>query len=216
MAEKVVSRRVLTKGVAWAAPITVIGTAAPALAASRVNGLNGWVLLRGKCPTKKEGGRLEIDGRGTYPDRGLWVWPVSSADVEVKNAKITFYLPTDRVSGNFRVEVASQWSTPVVDNSVPSKPGYRAYTTTYGGSWTYVSSENQMRVTSFPFFSIATSNICTQPLPVTARRSVDVGGNTLVFDRSVVLGGTSSYSAGIGDDSAEETQSEVTELTGAI
>lgn len=216
MAEKVVSRRVLTKGVAWAAPVTIIGTAAPAFAGSQVDGLNGWVLLRGKCPTWSAAGRLEIDGRGTYPDRGLWVWPVNSADVEVKNAKITFYLPSNRVSGSFRSDANSQWSVPVVDNSVPGKAGYTAYTTTYSGSWTYVSSENQMRVTSYPVFSIAASNICTSPLRVTARRSVEVGGNTLVFERSVVLGGASSYSAGIGDDSAESPESEVTELIGKV
>lgn len=214
MAEKVITRRVLTKGVAWAAPVTIIGTAAPALAASQVNGLNGWVLLRGKCPTKNAGGRLEIDGHGEYPDRGLWVWPVTSADVTPQNAKITFYLPSGRVSGSFTDVQSSSWSTPVVDDTVPAKSGTTPYTTTYSGAWTYVSSESQMRVTSFPFFSIAASNICTSPLPVTARRSVEVGGNTLVHERSVVLGGSNSYSAGFGDDSTALDDAET--LVGAI
>ena len=210
MAERVITRRVLTKGVAWAAPVTIIGTAAPALAASQVNGLNGWVELRGNCGTKG----LLIDGRGTYPNRGLWVYPITSCSVTPQNARITFYLPNGRVNGKSTAVEDSGWSVPVKDDSVPHKPSYTGYTTVYDGDWTYVGDESQMRVTSFPYFSVETKNICSQPLHVIARRSVDVGGHTLVHERSVTLGGATSYSAGLDDDSADAVDAQ--DLVGVV
>lgn len=210
MAERVITRRMLTKGVAWAAPVTIIGTAAPALAASQVNGLNGWVELRGDCGKKS----LIIDGRGTYPDRGLWVYPITSSTVTPQNARITFYLPDGRVDGGSTAVEDSGWSVPVQDGSAPHKPGCTGYTTAYDGDWTYISDENQMRVTSFPYFSVPTNSICSQPLHVIARRSVEVGGNTLVHERSVTLGGATAYSAGMGDDSADAVDAQ--DLVGAV
>ena len=212
MAEKVISRRVLTKGAAWAAPVTIIGTAAPAFASSQVDGLNGWVEPRADCRS----GRLIIDGRGTYPDRGLWVYPVASSTVTVEEAKITFYLPSSRVNGSFSMVQTSSWTTPTLDPTAPTKANYSAYTTLYKGSWTYVSGASQMRVTSFPVFSIPIKNVCGRPLPVTARRSVVVGGNTIVVERSVTLGGPTSYSAETSEAPSDAVEAQDAELLGVV
>lgn len=192
-----VRRRTLVKGTAWAAPAIAIGNAAPAMAASRPPGLQGWVTVGKQCRSASSG-VLTINGTGggnanppNTNSRGLWIYNTNSGTT-ITNASMTFYYPTSlgtiswsSASGN------SGWSVPAVDTRVPQIPGYRAYTTNYSGSWQFYDNpgleDDHHRATGRPNFtaSLTISN-CGQPLPVYARRTVTVDGEVVTFQRGPV------------------------------
>lgn len=183
-----VSRRSIAKGSAWAAPAIVLGAAAPATAASPQPGLQGWVQVSTQCLLR--GQSITIDGRGDYPDRGLWVF--NAPPSTIKNAAITFYfengLGTLTWTGS-----SGGWSTPVVDNSVPAISGYTAYTTRYSGSWTSApnASPPYSYADSQPYF--ATSVTGCQTIRVYAYRTVTVNGQVYSFRRGPVVLALNSF-----------------------
>lgn len=183
-----VSRRSIAKGSAWAAPAIVLGAAAPATAASPQPGLQGWVQVSSQCLLR--GQSITIDGRGDYPDRGLWVF--NAPPSTIKNAAITFYfengLGTLTWTGS-----SGGWSTPVVDNSVPAISGYTAYTTRYSGSWTSApnASPPYSYADSQPYF--ATSVTGCQTIRVYAYRTVTVNGQVYSFRRGPVVLALNSF-----------------------
>ena len=133
-----VQRRSLMKGTAWAAPAIAIAAAAPMAAASAIpeRGLNGWVQLSRDCNWWAVD-EFVIDGSGSYPNRGLWVF--TTADDEPTSARITFWLPSTNFT--FTNSSGTGWSNLARDEARDSDTpaaGYFAYTATYNGSWTWV------------------------------------------------------------------------------
>lgn len=180
------SRRTLAKGAAWATPVITLAATAPATAASPQPGLQGWVNLATQCTGSwSRTQSLTIDGRGTYPDRGLWVFNTTPS-TNITNASITFYFASSSLiwsaaAGN------SGWSTPVVDSSAPNQQGYTAYTTNYSGAWNsrpgpppYSYAEGQ------PHFTSSSFSGCND-ITAHAYRSVTVNGVVVAFMRSVTL-----------------------------
>lgn len=183
------TRRTLAKAAVWTTPVIAMGAAAPAIAASAPPGLQGYVTVVKQC----SGGdmRLAINGIGSYPDRGLWVF--NARPSSLANAAITFYFPTSLGTIPWSTESGSAgWSVPTVDSSVTQISGFTAYTTKYTGSWAYVSTgtDPYSFATGQPSFaatvtaSMARCN--TGGLTLYARRTVDVDGKTVSFQRGPV------------------------------
>lgn len=95
-------RRDFVKGAAWSVPVIVATTTLPAYVTSPRPMIDGWVNNRTSCYTGKENMLHEIDGRGTYPTRGLWISGVTST-AKITNVKFTQYVST--VAG----KLTSEW-----------------------------------------------------------------------------------------------------------
>lgn len=186
-----ISRRVLAKGAAWTVPAVAVAAAAPALAASPPPpGLQGWVQISKDC-NRNTDDVLEIDGRGDYPDNGLWVYYTTAATV-LTNAKITFYYPTSlgvltwaTATGN------ASWSAPAYDAGDTSVAGHYAYTTTYSGNWTFVDApgtnpDYKLAVGDPHFTASKVIDNCGDTVGVYARRTVTVDGLPITFLRGPV------------------------------
>lgn len=193
-----ISRRTVTKGIAWAAPAVAIAGAAPAYASSPIppNGLNGWVQLSRRCDIF--GNYVRVDGRGSYPSRGLWTFvPDPEADIEI--ATITFYFNRDNLSFTNGSGWGSGWSNlvrnPAEDATAPAT-GFFAYTTTYTGGWTWnprMQGPGGMdpggwEASNDPLFTASRAG-CGGAISAYARRSITVNGETVTFLRGpIVLG----------------------------
>ena len=197
-----VTRRTLTRGVAWATPVIVVGAAASAHAASPgppEPGLQGWVRVTKNCRNNNDDMDLTIDGHvdGTRypvpPGYGLYVFNTSGTTV-LTNAKSTFYYPSSlgtiswAAGGN-----NGNWSVPSVDPSVPAISGYTAYSTTYSGSWTYHGPPENPTYTianTVPHFTATVTpgrRMCGDGgLSLYARRAVTVDGTEVAFVRGPV------------------------------
>ncbi|MFC0676013.1 hypothetical protein [Brachybacterium hainanense] len=187
------TRRALVTGALWAAPTAAVSIAAPALAASTTSapGLNGWVQVRSSCGFRSQ--TLEIDGRGTYPARGLWAEPASSSQ-RPTNARITVYFPASL--GTLRWSAAtgsSGWSVPEVDAAAPAISGYLAYTTRYTGDWTYDAVNRRQVAMGQPHFTTTFSTRSCVSVTAYALRSVQIGGTTYEFRRGPVTLASSSF-----------------------
>lgn len=168
-----VTRRAVVKGAAWAVPVITVGAAAPAMAASPVppRGLNGWVQLEKLCGDD----RFNINGSGSYDDRGLWVF-ISDPSATIGPASISFYFQSNTLS--WTNSSGAGWSNLTRDASAddPSLTGFYAYTTTYTGTWTYVNdtndAEDRWEADTDPYFY----RVLTDCLVITAyaRRTVRV------------------------------------------
>lgn len=191
-------RRSLVKGTAWAAPTIALGSAAPAMAASRPPGLQGWVTV-GKSCDRDDPDTLTINGTGgnnanppNSGSRGLWVYNTTS-NTTLSNARMTFYYPTSLgtipwspASGN------SGWSTPAPSTVDPAISGFTAYTTYYSGSWTYRGGhsnplDDHHLADGRPNFRASLRiSYCGSNLSVYARRTITVGGDVISFRRGPV------------------------------
>lgn len=121
----------------------------------------------------------------------MWVYN-TTASTQITNAQITYYYPSSL--GTLRWSSAAGntgWSVPVVDGSVPQKPGYTAYTSYYTGGWQFVDNpgvdNDYTYATGQPHFTAAISNnACSRDILIYARRSVVVDGETIAFERGPV------------------------------
>lgn len=184
-----VSRRTLAKGAAWVTPVLMTGAIAPAVSASPEPGLQGWVGVGKSCDGSTM--TLTIDGTGSYPDRGLWVYNAQPA--QLSNAYITFYYPTGLRTITWSPNASnSNWSTPVVDSTATPISGYTAYTTRYSGTWTYHATGADGPYSTAdgqPNFSATVnraSTYCSSGVNLYARRTVTVGGTQTSFLRGPV------------------------------
>lgn len=191
------NRRSVAVGALWTAPVIAFGAFAPAIAASPVPGLNGWVLVRKNC-SNASSIQLTINGNGDgtrYPvgqGYGLYVLN-TTANSTVTGARITFYYPSDLGTLTWSAGSGTAgWSVPTIDGSAPAKSSFTAYTTTYSDStgWTFnTGTPNYTIATGVPVFSASSSqtSYCSSSVTVWARRSVIVDGQTLTFERSVTI-----------------------------
>lgn len=185
-----VTRRTLAKAAAWATPVLTLAAAAPAVAASNTPpGLQGYVYVAKQCVPRST--LLSIDGSGSYPSRGLWVYNTTSSTT-VTNASITFYYPSDLGTLSWSAGTSnSGWSVPTVDSTAQTISGFTAYTTRYTGAWQYVGSGDPTYTYALgqPNFAarVSGSRYCgVDDLPVYANRTVTVGGSTISFRRGPV------------------------------
>ena len=175
---RTIDRRKVVGGLAWSVPTVAIATAAPAMAVSPIRdpGLQGWVTVSGRCQQslspRESTSRITIDGRGQLPDRGLWVYN-TGPEGSVRDASITFYFPTTLGTLTWSSATASQWTTPVVDNSQPVA-GHIGYTTRYNGTFVYSSAQDLHYATSLPHFTATstTPGFCPRRISAYARRTV--------------------------------------------
>lgn len=178
-------RRQFVRGAAWSVPAIIATTSLPVYAASPHPILDGWVNNRTRCYTGKENMLYEIDGRGTYPTRGLWISGASST-AKITNVKITQYISTTAGKLTFRVGATSQWTLLTYDATAPVKSGYYAYTTNFTGTWSYNTSNKLWIPSTQPFFQ-ASSNVCVNALKVITVRQAVVDGKTYTTERSGTL-----------------------------
>lgn len=139
---RLVSRRTLTRGAAWAAPVMVVAGAAPAYAASlrKDPGINGWVMntptdLTGSCRWS-----LRVDSTpspaGATPDGapfGLYVYDTMPTDV-LTQARITYWIIGNQTATWVaNAQHSSCWSSPVRGTPSVKSDGqtYTPYTFTY-------------------------------------------------------------------------------------
>lgn len=185
------SRRSVAKSVAWTVPVIAVGTAAPAASASTTAtppGLQGWVQVTETCDART-GARLGINGAGSYPDRGLWVYNTTPATT-ITNASITFYFPTTmNLTWSYASGGSTQWTLPTKDPSAPAVTGMTAYTTRYTGAFAYVKGNP---VYSYalgqPAFQTQTLSYsyCLSAVRAYARRTVTVDGKQISFLRGPI------------------------------
>lgn len=184
------SRRTVVRGAAWSVPVVAFAGAAPAFAASLPPGLQGWVTVAKRCRWTSQS-TLEIDGRGSYPDRGLWIYNTRETTT-IADAKITYYFPNSLGTLTWQAAAGnSRWSVPAVDNSAPVIAGHTAYTSTYTGGWQFVDSPGDgvdyTYATGQPHFSANLSySSCQRTITAYARRSVIVNGETIDFTRGPI------------------------------
>ncbi|WP_271986587.1 hypothetical protein [Pseudoclavibacter terrae] len=199
---KATSRRQVLTAAAWSVPVIATAVAAPAQAASRVRGIDGWVEVQW------DGNRVYLDGRGSYPDRGLWVTDTNPGDT-ITNATITFYLSVTAVAtwtaqgGN-----DGAWSLPVnIGTSTIAGTPVRGYTTTYNFA-------------AFPVTPVSPITMLNNNLHwrtntgfgnslVWARRSVTVNGEVLSFLRGPVSPNNNRRSA------TPEATAQIEQITGS-
>ncbi len=195
---RAVNRRTLVKGAAWAMPAVTVGAAAPAMAASiPPRGLNGWVEVGKRCRWDWDWGDLtwrypttvDIDGRGSYPNRGIWVFiDDSRPEATPENATITFFFQRSNLSWDS--SSGSGWSNLVRDpskDSISGVPaGYYAYTTTYSGTWTYSTGASAWIADFQPRFTTTYDRDDCRTVRTYAWRSVTTNGETVTFLRGPV------------------------------
>lgn len=177
------SRRSIVKGAAWAAPAVLATATIPAYAASKPF-LEGVLQVGIKCSWRIT---YTVDGQvGTYPKYGLWV-SNAPASAQIGATKITQYISNAAGQPQFQKGgTANEWSDLVYDPAAPAKTGYRAYTTTFNGTWTYNTSNKKWFPSSRPYFT-TNLNTCVNPLRIIAVRSVTVNGTVYSFERSATL-----------------------------
>lgn len=183
------SRRSIVKGAAWAAPAVLATATIPAYAASKP-ALDGWLLNTTSCSRDRWSGvwsmTYTINGQGAYPQRGLWV-SNAPASATIGATKITQYVSTAAGSPTFqRGGTSNQWSTLAYDSTAPVKTGYRAYTTTFSGTWQYNATNKLWFPSTLPYFT-TTVGKCITALQVITARFVTVNGTVYSFERSVTL-----------------------------
>lgn len=185
----------VAKGAAWTTPVLLTGVVAPAFAASIAPGLQGWVSVGKDCNQSRI--TLSIDGTGSYPDRGLWVY--NAPPGQVSNAYIQFYYPVSLGVISWVAESANRsWSVPVVDLTAPSISGYTAYTTSYSGNWRSATDGGQQYSYAIgqPDFTGTVSNgtSCSTAVSLYARRTVTVNSQVIAFQRGpVTLGAPQQF-----------------------
>ncbi len=175
---RTIDRRKVVGGLAWSVPTVAVATAAPAMAVSPIRepGLQGWVTVSGSCQQssgpRESTSTITIDGRGQLPDRGLWVYN-TGPEGSVRDASITFYFPSTLGTLTWSRATASQWTTPVVDNSQPVA-GHIGYTTRYNGTFVYSSAQDLHYATSLPHFTATSTppGFCPTRISAYARRTV--------------------------------------------
>lgn len=184
-------RRSLMKTAAWAAPTAAVSVAAPAFAVSPESekGLQGWVTVQSRCDGVFWSTQtLTIDGRGSYPDRGLWIMETTPgfdlSEAEVTGAKIIFYFPTSLGTLDWANNSSGGWTDLVLDSSAPQKSGYSAYSSTYNGTWTYDSGNDVLLAAGQPRFTATRTGCGT--VTAYARRSVTVDGEFVTFERGPI------------------------------
>lgn len=177
-------RRSIVKGAAWAAPAVLATATIPAYAASKP-ALDGWLVNKTSCSSSTRM-TYTIDGRGTYPQRGLWV-SNAPASATIGATKITQYVSTAAGSPTFQNGgISHQWSTLAYDATAPVKTGYRAYTTTFSGTWQYNATNKLWLPSTLPYFT-TTVDKCITALQVITARFVTVNGTVYSFERSGTL-----------------------------
>lgn len=182
-----VPRRTILTAAAWTAPVIALSSPAPAMAASPRPGLQGLVTVRKSCSTAGSGSTLTIDGRGSYPDRGLWVEGATSSTT-ITAPSITLYFPTSLGTLSWQAQTTgSNWSTPAVDTAAPRIANLTAYTMRYTGTFTY-SAQNKTKVAAGqPYFQAAISySACSQGITTHSLRRVTVNGNLETIQRGPV------------------------------
>lgn len=184
------TRRTVAKGAAWVTPVLMTGAIAPAVSASPQPGLQGWVDV-GKSCNLVSTMTLTIDGTGSYPDRGLWVYNAQPS--QLSNAYITFYYPTGLAPISWSANSAnSNWSIPAVDATATPISGFTAYTTRYSGTWTYHATGADGPYSTAdgqPSFSGRVSGAgtyCRNGVDLYARRTVSVDGTPVMLLRGPV------------------------------
>lgn len=176
------SRRALTKGIAWSAPVALVSVAAPAFAVS-TPGLNGWVQVGTSCSWGTQ--TLTIDGSGSYPNRGLWV-DLAPQSPSPQNAFIIFYFPSDLNLTWSAMSDNSGWSIPSVYSSAPPISGYTGYITRYTGTWQWNASARRQIAVGKPHFQVSQRFQGCRTITAYARRSVTLPSGTYAFTRGPV------------------------------
>ena len=177
-------RRSIVKGAAWAAPAVLATATIPAYAASKP-ALDGWLLNTTSCSSSTRM-TYTINGQGAYPQRGLWV-SNAPASATIGATKITQYVSTAAGSPTFQNGgISHQWSTLAYDATAPVKTGYRAYTTTFSGTWQYNATNKLWFPSTLPYFT-TTVGKCITALQVITARFVTVNGTVYSFERSGTL-----------------------------
>lgn len=185
------SRRTVAKSAAWSVPVIAVGVAAPAASASTTAtppGLQGWVTVSESCSTAT-GMQLTIDGTGSYPDRGLWIFNTTKATT-IAGASITFYFASDmKLQWSYASGGSSQWTLPARDSAAPPISGMTAYTTRYTGAFAFVPGKpsysyavGQPKFQSTPL----SYGYCRSAIKAYARRSVAVNGEPIAFQRGPI------------------------------
>lgn len=181
-------RRTALTAAAWSAPVIALTTPAPAVAASPRPGLQGVVTVRKSCSTTAPGSLLTIDGRGSYPDRGLWVEGATSSTT-ITSPSITLYFPTALGTIAWQeMNTNSNWSRPVVDTAVPQIANLTAYTMRYSGAFTYSATNAAKIATGQPYFQATISyTACSQSLTTHSLRRVTIDGKLETIQRGPLL-----------------------------
>lgn len=177
------TRRSIVKGAAWAAPAVLATATIPAYAAS-MPALDGRVL---NTTNYAWYGRMTytLNGQGTYPNSGLWV-SNAPASAQIGVTKVTQYISTAAGSLTFQTGgTSNQWSPLAYDATAPAKTGYRAYTTTFDGTWKYNATNKLWFPSTLPYFTTTVSKYIT--LQVITVRFVTVNGTVHSFERSATL-----------------------------
>lgn len=184
------SRRNVAKSAAWAVPVIAVGAAAPAASASTATppGLQGWVQVTETCDSRT-GARLGINGAGSYPDRGLWVYNTTPSTTIV-SASITFYFPASmNLTWSYATGGSTQWTVPEKDPSAPPISGMTAYTSRYNGAFAAGSgSPTYSYALGQPAFQTQTLSYsyCLSAVRAYARRTVTVDGKQISFLRGPI------------------------------
>lgn len=179
-------RRRLVTGVAWAAPIAAVATAAPAVAASPQPGLQGRVTLTRNC----SGGRatIQADSAGNYPERGLWAEGVRE-NTSVTGATVVLYLPSSVFPTSTtwtRNTSDTVWSVFQSTTAVPQKRGFNAWSSTYSGTWQYRATERIKFATGVLNQTTSRGTACPSSLQAYALRIVTIDGKQYSFERGPV------------------------------
>lgn len=175
------TRRTLVRGVAWSVPAIAVAGAAPAMAASiPPRGLNGWVQLEKRC----DEARFNINGAGSYPDRGIWVF-VNDPTATISGAEIIFYFADSTLT--WTNSSGPGWTNltryAAGDGLAPA--GFYAYRTSYSGGWTYNATDEVHVANNDPYWYRVLSG-CPDSICAYARRTVTVNGETISFLRGPV------------------------------
>lgn len=187
-----ISRRTIVKGAAWAVPATAVVGAAPAFAASPSPSpgavLEGFVEYSKIYDPSAQTCDLQIDGRGAYPDRGLWV---RNQPTPPTSAVATIYLENPNWVTTNLAEGTGWSDLTIVPNTDPEVPAsFTAYQTTYNGGWTTVTDEDGQRweaATDPAFIGVAGDDedaSCEFFITTYVRRTITVGGEEFTIIRT--------------------------------
>lgn len=185
-----VSRRAVSHGALWSAPVIAVAAAAPALAASFPPGLQGWTFWQRQCGSSTT--TLTLDGNGpnnvVYPNTqyGLYVY-YATPGTTLTNACMSFqYSPGfPSITWTPLAGSGAGWSLPTL------VPGTSTYRTCYSGGWTFGAasgSDPAYAITAqVPIFrgTARISTCLSQSLTIT--RTVTVNGNEITFSRTITL-----------------------------
>ncbi len=178
-AKNIVSRRALAKGAMWAAPVMTTTAFVPSHAVSNAQStprVSGNMQVKSECFSNTEN-IIRISNVANYPRGGFWV-EEAQAKSKATDAKITFYFPTNLGGLQWRAQRNNGlWSTPAYDSTAPTINGFRAYTTTYTGTWGYDGKNRILLTTSgMDFVANGPQNLCRATVNIHAIRSVKVDG----------------------------------------